>query len=58
MPLINDVSEWYKIKMPRLEDTHFVDFFETADRLRARYGDEILFGIPDISGKISKISPI
>lgn len=52
LPLIRDVSEWYKIKKPRLEDTNLVKLFEMADRLKARVGDDVLFSLPDIQTPI------
>lgn len=48
MPLIRDVSEWSKIKMPRLEDTNLVKLFDMADRLKARAGRDALLSLPDI----------
>ena len=52
LPLIKDVSEWYKIKVPRLEDTNLTKLFDMADRLKARVGDEALFSLPDIQTPI------
>lgn len=48
LPLIHDVSEWYKIKMPKWEDTNLALLFESADRLKARVGENALFSLPDI----------
>jgi len=47
-PLIHDVSEWYKIKRPRLEDTSLIKLFEATDRLRERVGKDALVKLPDI----------
>ena len=46
--LINDVSEFNKIKMPKLEDTKLMLLFDMADRLKARVGDDALFSLPDM----------
>jgi len=51
-PLIRDVSEWYKIKMPRWEDTNLTKLFDMADHLKARAGKEALLSLPDIQSPI------
>ncbi len=48
LPLINDVSEFHKIKAPRLEDTRLPELFDLADRLKARAGRDALLSLPDI----------
>lgn len=48
LPLIRDVSEFSKIKMPKLEDTKLPQLFDMADRLRARAGSDALLSFPDI----------
>ncbi len=59
MPLISDVSEWYKIKMPKLENVaHLMEFFDTADKLRAKVGDDLLFGLPDMQTPMDVVALI
>ena len=48
MPLIHDVSEFYKIKKPRLEDTNLIKLFDEADHLKARIGEDVVFGLPNM----------
>lgn len=48
LPLIKNVSEWYKIKVPKYEDTKLVNLFEMADHLKARAGKDALLSLPDI----------
>ncbi len=52
LPLIKDVSEFQKIKMPKLEDTNLVKLFESADRLKERAGSDVLLSLPDIQTPI------
>ncbi len=52
MPLIKDVSEWHKIKIPRLEDTNLIRLFDMADHLKARAGKDALLSLPDIQTPI------
>lgn len=52
MPLIKDVSEWHKIKVPRLEDTNLIRLFDMADHLKARVGKDALLSLPDIQTPI------
>lgn len=48
LPLIRDVSEFGKIKKPRLEDTKLPLLFDMADALRERAGKDALLSLPDI----------
>lgn len=48
LPLIRDVSEFHKLRVPKLEDTNLVKLFESADRLKARAGKDALLSLPDI----------
>lgn len=48
LPLIHDVSEFAKIKLPRLEDTKLTELFDLADRLKERAGKDALLRLPDM----------
>lgn len=48
LPLIRDVSEFSKIKLPRLEDTKLSILFDMADKLRELAGKDVLLSLPDM----------
>ena len=48
IPLVNNVSELYKVKFPKFEDTNLYTLFEMADALKEKCGKDALIAMFDI----------
>lgn len=52
LPLVTDVSQLKRVKLPRLEDTKLMILFDMADKLKELGGKDALLSLPDVQTPI------